>query len=81
MSRSVHDVSTRIVKGVDLDVQRKALHALLGAEVRGEALHGQVHLSWRFQRVPVDRAERTEFYIGVRDICNAESKKGTYSAL
>ena len=62
VGRSVHDVGTRIVEGVDLDVQRKPLHALLGAEVRGEALHGQVHLRWRFQRVPVDRTEGTEFY-------------------
>merc|ERR1719500_1868057 len=54
VGRSVHDVGTRIVEGVDLDVQRKPLDALLGAEVRGEALHSQVHLRWRLQRVPVD---------------------------
>ena len=62
VGRSVHDVGTRIVEGVDLDVQRKPLDALLGAEVRGEALHSQVHLRWRLQRVPVDSTERTEFY-------------------
>ena len=59
---SVHDVSTRIVEGVNLDVQRKPLDALLGAEIGGEALHGQVHLRRRFQWVPVDRTEGTQFH-------------------
>ena len=81
VGRSVHDVGTRIVEGVDLDVQRKPLDALLGAEVRGEALHSQVHLRWRLQRVPVDSTEGTEFYWPQRHTCKAESKKGTYSAL
>ena len=78
MCRSVHDVSTRIVECVYLDVQRKPLDALLGAEVRGEALHSQVHLSWRFQRVPVDRTEKTEFYNG--DLCFIEKVRTELTA-
>ena len=63
VSGSVHDISTRIVEGVDLDVQGQPLHPLLGAEVRGEALDGQVHLRRRFQGVPVDStAEGTQFH-------------------
>ena len=80
VSRSVHDVSTRIVECVYLDVQRKPLDALLGAEVRGEALHSQVHLSWRFQRVPVDRTEKTEFYNGVTDLCVQEKVRKELTA-
>ena len=60
VGRSVHDVGSRVVEGVDLDVQGEPLHPLLGAEVGGETLHRQVHLRWRLQRVPVNRPEQSQ---------------------
>ena len=64
MSRPVHDIGTGVVEGVDLDVQGQPLDPLLCAEVGREALHSQVHLRWRFQRVPVDGTERNKLLKG-----------------
>lgn len=33
-----------VAVGVDLDVERQALHALLGGEVRAQAVHRDEHL-------------------------------------
>ena len=60
VGRPVHDVGSRVVEGVDLDVQGEPLHPLLGAEVGGETLHRQVHLRRRLQRVPVNRPEQSQ---------------------
>ena len=54
MCRLLHYVGARVVEGVDLDVERQALDALLGAEVRGETLHRQVDFCRAVQGVPVD---------------------------
>ena len=42
-----------IVVGVDLEVERQTLDALLGAEVGRQALHGDVHLQIKISR-PLD---------------------------
>ena len=39
-----------IVVGVDLEVERQTLDALLGAEVGRQALHGDVHLQIKISR-------------------------------
>ena len=52
--RGLHDVGARVVEGVDLHMEGQALHALLGAEVRGETLHSKVHFGGALQGVPVD---------------------------
>ena len=46
---------SRILVGVDLDVQRQALDTLLRAEIRWQALHRQADFSLALQRIPVNR--------------------------
>ena len=55
MCGGLHDVGARVVKRVDLHMEGQALHALLGAEVRGETLHRKVHFGRALQGIPVDR--------------------------
>ena len=55
MCRGLHDVGARVVEGVYLYMEGQALHALLGAEVRGETLHSKVHFGRALQGIPVDR--------------------------
>ncbi len=54
----MEDRTPRAVPGifirVDLDVQGQSLDPLLGAEVRAQALYGDVHLGRGLQRIPVD---------------------------